>query len=272
VIYCHGFPGSRLEIWLAGPAIERCGVTAHLIALNRPGYGSSSFVPNYRVVDWPRDIGEAADLLGLDHFAVIGASGGAPYALACGDVLRDRVDRIAIVAGTAPIDATGMREAPGIAEIPSRRWRRTLQYRGAALAVGAGMGKGLTRRTQRSRSEADRNVMGRPEVESWFDAVLREAFASGGRAAVRDGDLYREPWGFEIGAVGTETHLFYGVADRQIPISAGRWLAHRLPNATFTEWSHGHFSWAVSDDAAQLVADLVAPAVSRRRGEDPGVP
>jgi hypothetical protein len=35
--------------------------------------------------------------------------------------------------------------------------------------------------------------------------------------------------------------------------SAGRRLVDRLPNSTFTLWPwHGHFAWAMSDEAADV--------------------
>jgi hypothetical protein len=39
---------------------------------------------------------------------VLGASGGGPYALACGHALPDRVLRVGIVSGVAPYDAPGV--------------------------------------------------------------------------------------------------------------------------------------------------------------------
>ncbi len=43
-----------------------------------------------------------------DRFAVIGVSDGGPYALACGQALKDRMTRIDVAVGIAP------REEPGI--------------------------------------------------------------------------------------------------------------------------------------------------------------
>ncbi|HEX6301470.1 MAG TPA: alpha/beta hydrolase [Acidimicrobiia bacterium] len=108
VLYCHGTPGSRFELLLARPALERNHVDMRLIALNRPGYGTSSFVSAHGFLPWARDSDEAADRLGLDRFAVLGASGGSPFALACAHTLGDRIRKVAIVAGVAPPDTPGM--------------------------------------------------------------------------------------------------------------------------------------------------------------------
>jgi pimeloyl-ACP methyl ester carboxylesterase len=60
---------------------ESSGV--QLIGLDRPGIGRSDAKAGYRLLDWPDDVVEVADGLGIERFAVEGLSGGGPYALAC---------------------------------------------------------------------------------------------------------------------------------------------------------------------------------------------
>jgi pimeloyl-ACP methyl ester carboxylesterase len=64
-----------------------------VIALDRPGYGSSTPAPHRRVTDWPAKVAEAAEQLGVDKFAILAASAGAMYALACAvaDATRHRI-------------------------------------------------------------------------------------------------------------------------------------------------------------------------------------
>ena len=96
VFYFHGFPASRLE----GQLVHDAAVRQHvrLVALDRPGFGCSDFRPR-TLADWPRDVVEVADALGVNRFAIYGLSGGAPFALACAADLPDRVSATAIVAG-----------------------------------------------------------------------------------------------------------------------------------------------------------------------------
>src|SRR5690348_4059248 len=81
VVYCHGFPASRLEAQFTHSSARKFG--ARIVALDRPGYGLSTFVPGRQIKDWALDVSEVADALELERFAVLGVSGGAPYALAC---------------------------------------------------------------------------------------------------------------------------------------------------------------------------------------------
>jgi pimeloyl-ACP methyl ester carboxylesterase len=89
VFHFHGHGSSRLEALGLADAAEKAGV--RLIAFDRPGIGLSDPKLGDRLLDWPLDIAEAADHLGIQRFAVKGMSAGGPYALACAHVLPDRV-------------------------------------------------------------------------------------------------------------------------------------------------------------------------------------
>jgi pimeloyl-ACP methyl ester carboxylesterase len=51
-----------------------------LLALERPGFGLSTPEPNRRILDWPIDVQSFAKGMQLDQIAVMGLSGGGPYA------------------------------------------------------------------------------------------------------------------------------------------------------------------------------------------------
>lgn len=95
VVYLHGTPRSRLS---APPAEALDGV--RLVTFDRPGYGRSDPVarPSLRLV--ADDVAALARSLDFGRFAVVGFSGGAPYALACG--VRAGASAVAAVALTGP--------------------------------------------------------------------------------------------------------------------------------------------------------------------------
>jgi len=83
VFVFHGFPGSRLT-WSAFDPQDCAGeLGLRVIAPERPGYGLSEFQRGRELLDWPEDVLALADPLGLERFAVLGLSGGGPYAAAC---------------------------------------------------------------------------------------------------------------------------------------------------------------------------------------------
>src|SRR5690242_4496578 len=95
VFHFHGHGSSRLEALTLADAAARAGV--RVIAPDRPGIGYSDPKNGDRLLDWPADVAEAADLLGIARFAVQGMSAGGPYALACAHALADRVTACSLV-------------------------------------------------------------------------------------------------------------------------------------------------------------------------------
>lgn len=80
VFYFHGFPGSRLDYLFFDAGEAAAGTNARIIAAERPGYDLSDFKRGRSILDWPDDVTELADALQIDRFAVLGISGGGPYA------------------------------------------------------------------------------------------------------------------------------------------------------------------------------------------------
>jgi len=100
LFHFHGYPGSRLEGKLIHETAARCGVD--LIAVDRPGMGFSDIKPDRSILDWPNDVIELADLIGIDRFAVEGVSGGGPYSLACAFKIANRITKAGVISGTCP--------------------------------------------------------------------------------------------------------------------------------------------------------------------------
>ena len=79
-------------------------IGARVITYDRPGYGRSDRNPGRRVVDCVPDVEAIADAEGIDHFVVVGGSGGGPHALAVAARLPERVTFVRCVVGIVPYD------------------------------------------------------------------------------------------------------------------------------------------------------------------------
>ncbi len=79
IFYFHGYDSSRLEVLLWREWAVTLGV--RMIALDRPGIGRSDLKAGFRLLDWPDDVVEVANHLGIERFAVAAASGGGAYGL-----------------------------------------------------------------------------------------------------------------------------------------------------------------------------------------------
>src|SRR5690349_6316694 len=101
IFHQPGSPNTRIMGKLWHPAAQAAGV--RLISVSRPGYGGSTAVadrPTLSAVG--RDVAALASLLGLDQYAVVGSSGGGPFAVAAAAVDPHRVRALGVVAGAGP--------------------------------------------------------------------------------------------------------------------------------------------------------------------------
>ena len=260
VIYCHGFPSNSAELRILAPTLTRYAVPARVVAIDRPGFGRASFQRGRTFMAWPSDLAEAADRLGIGRFALLGVSGGSPYALACAHLLKNRVSRVGILVGVAPAVATGMGHASVISGPSANGAVRRLQFELAALAFKKGRPERFVDHSIASMGPADQDVLAAPAFRAWFTDLLASSFVQGGRAAAQEARLYRQPWGFDLQRIDVPVHMWYGDADATVPADAGRWLAQQLPNSTLTVWpGQGHFTWMPEKLAAKAVAWTANP-------------
>jgi pimeloyl-ACP methyl ester carboxylesterase len=73
VIWHHGTPNSGAPPEPLFPAAEQNGI--RWVSYDRPGYGGSTPHPGRDVGSAAADVSAIADALGIDQFAVMGASG-----------------------------------------------------------------------------------------------------------------------------------------------------------------------------------------------------
>jgi pimeloyl-ACP methyl ester carboxylesterase len=261
VLYCHGVPGGSHELGLAEPALERCGADLDVVAPSRPGYGGSTPVRRRGFGGWADDAKQLADDLGWERFAVLGASGGAPFALACAQRLGDRVGPVALVAGVAPPDLPGMDRSAAVAGKAANPVLRRLRYWLPALGLRAGRGDRIAAGIVDALGPEDREALADPPVAAMFRRVVADALARWGRTAADEAGLLLRPWDIDLHAVTQDVRVWHGRRDTRIPFRVARSLVDLLPRASCRVWpEHGHFSWATSDDLAEIVAHLDPPA------------
>lgn len=270
VFYFHGWPSSRLEgAFLDEPARQQ-GI--RILALDRPGFGLSSHQEDRRIVDWPFDVARVADALGIDEFRIVGMSGGAPYAAACGASLPDRVRGVALVSGLGPLNAPECLDGmdPGIRLFfvlaKKSPWILELQVGVLAKTVAKAERGYFFLKVLGRLSKPDR-LLETHERNVWMDSrIYNEAFRSGTAGPLHDARLAVAPWGIDLGGMKIPVRIWHGELDYVDPPAMGRILAERIAGArsTFVAYE-GHFSLAVKQSEA-ILSDL--KALGRQR--DPG--
>jgi pimeloyl-ACP methyl ester carboxylesterase len=264
VMYFHGFPGSRLEARSAHDAALKAG--ARILAVDRPGFGRSSPRPGRRIMDWPADVCEWGDALGLERFAALGVSGGGPYAAVCAYRIPDRLTRVAIVCGVGPFDIPHSTEGM----MPMNRMLFGLSRYSELFPrlIMAYMARQIRKNPEAARArmsaqmpEVDRQAMERPEMRDAFTASALEALRQGAREAGHESALYARPWGFRLEDIEREVLLYQGELDANVPPAMGRYQASALPNCSAQFYpDEGHLSLALNRVGEVLEALLADPA------------
>jgi pimeloyl-ACP methyl ester carboxylesterase len=229
ILYCHGTPSSRVEGCLTMPAEAVADLNARVIIPDRPGMGYSDFMHGRRIVDWPSDVVELGDALGIDSFAVLGSSGGAPFALACAALIPHRVRVVGVIGAVAPVDVPGV---PGGASLIAGRlasYAPALVRGLTRLQLLALRSEGMRKQMANAFPEPDRSLFQRREIRDGFISCFQEACRNGTRGAVWEQHLLARPWGFDLRQIKTPTLLWQGERDGNVSSAGARYLANTIP-------------------------------------------
>jgi pimeloyl-ACP methyl ester carboxylesterase len=191
-----------------------------LVGYARPSYGGSTPDPSRDVARAAGDVARLAEALGIGAFAVMGASGGGPHALACAALLSERVTGAAVIASPAPYTEAfdwfaGMQDPRGL-----RAGREGREARAAHAE--------REEFDQESFVAADWAVL-----EAEWAPLGQDAMAAGqaGPDGLIDDDVaFTRPWGFELEDVHCPVLVVQGGLDRVIPPSHADALLRALPN------------------------------------------
>ena len=236
VLHFHREVGSRLLGRAFDADARRLG--SRVLTPDRPGLGFSDFQPGRTIVDWAADVLELAGQLGLERFAVLGVSGGAPYALACAWKLPERITAT-VLAGTILPEAM-VEHDPDTSPMQRVLSRSALWAPWTLRPVMTLLGEvskrapeQALRRMEEAAEGPDRAVFARPEIRTLLTQSLAETFRSGPRGAAHDLRLTTGEWGIPFQEVSTAVDLWHGDADGEITPGSARRLADALPHGAF---------------------------------------
>jgi pimeloyl-ACP methyl ester carboxylesterase len=270
VFYFHGYPASRLEALTLGEAAAAAGV--RLIGIDRPGVGLSDPRPEFDFLDWPADVAETADQLGLDKFSVLGFSAGAPFALACALRIPDRLQACGILSGAIPPalirPAVGLRASLiwwGMEWIPARLFGRLVDQvmRNASAADEAAMDRILVRRAPR-QGPADCTALGDAAFRRMLAVAVVEGYRQGPAANRALARMLTRRWPFAAAEVTfRNVFLWHGAQDRVMPAAGARRLTETIPQCRAAFYAdEGHLS-PLANRGREILAALVGAAEMR---------
>ena len=201
IFFFHGTPGSRLFHHPDASVAASAG--ARIIAVDRPGFGRSDFKPGRTLLDWPNDVVQLADALNIQRFAVMGYSGGGPYAAVCASSIPERLTAAGLVSSIAPLDSPqitrgmqGMghlffsldRHLPPLAKLGC--WLMCTTWRHNPDLYFRSQINGL-----RNSEEAQTLL---PKMKAMMTADFMEAVRAGTQGITWDLEILSRPWGFHL--------------------------------------------------------------------------
>ncbi|KAJ5167914.1 uncharacterized protein N7482_003508 [Penicillium canariense] len=251
LIFMHGYPASRLETLGVDDTARRHKL--RIITPDRNGYGLTTFDPTRRILDWPADVQALARHLGLTSFAVLGASGGSPYALACACRLPpEMLSAVGIMGGAGPWEAGAqhMSWPYRLSAFTAQHWpsayggvlRLLLWMLRRALSTPSGI--------QRIDKALNRHIgdlgstQSAAELRDTIALQLFEAFRQGTPPAVHDARLLTSSWGIKFEDITYErVRIWHGTKDANAPVQMMRYMAERLPHCDLKEFPEAtHFT------------------------------
>lgn len=259
IFYCHGFPNCRIEAALLAEAANQQNI--RLIAVDRPGMGHSDYQPARTLSSWSEDLQSLADYLGLRKFAVLGLSGGGPYALACAAHMDARLRAVAIVSPLGPLNVPGLldrmllsaRLVLGLYRLqPS--WSQYLVWQ---ISWGMQHFPGYSLRSLRQQlCPADKKVLNEKNAKDTLRQAIGDTLRQGSLGPFHELKLYSRDWGFNLQDIQTPVKLWHGETDRLVPIEMSQYLASQLPHCKAHYLpDEGHFSLAIRH-AEQIFQNL----------------
>lgn len=244
LMFFHGWPSSRLQARITDEIAKELHI--RVISLDRPGFGLSDFQKTRTLLDWPTDVAELADKLSIDTFAILGISGGGPYAAVCGYKIPKRLTKVGIVAGLAPTYIPGLLDGmPLFSKLGWANYAKFPMFRTVSVLIHFAYAKyspqlGLHRFL--FGAKRDKQLLSDLRVRQFITRNFQEAFQNGYQGVKHDLKLYTSDWGFSVKDIPSKVLLFYGEEDKNVPLAMGKYYASQIKGSKLTLYQNeGHF-------------------------------
>src|SRR6266568_3583986 len=220
LVLLHGQPGSAAD-WVQ--VAERLPPQLHVVAADRPGYGSSE-LPAAGFAANARAVLDDLDARGIHRAVLVGHSYGGGVALSAASLAPHRVEAVVLLASVGPGCVNGwdrLLAAPGVGQLCALvAWRLTPWIARARIArIARRRGRPL-----RPDEHVNWNIWGHVSREH---GPLWRTFLAEQRALLRELDELESA----VPAVQAPVLLLADPQDHQVPVDTGRWLAQVLPDA-----------------------------------------
>lgn len=264
VLSLHGTPASRLMFRRGHVPARKLGL--RLIAPDRPGFGRTPAQAAPTLESHTDFHAAIADALHLERFAVLGVSGGSPFATALAARFGPRVAALALVSPMGPVADYVAADEPRL-PLLQRRFFLKLSQRRRVMSAGAALGVTAFRVAPHLFARGFKTALGGSDTRLLSDrgilddlvSMTGEAIRSGARGAVADFAIFGRPWNIDYAAITAPAIVWIGLSDRIVPIPVAGYLARRLPRSRLITIPGGGHFWILehADDVLAEVRRLI---------------
>lgn len=264
VLMLHGTPGSRFKFSSTDETARKLHL--HIIAPDRWSYGGTAAPADPSLEKFAQWAGAAMAALGYDRFAVGGISGGGPYATAVAALLPKRVIAAALISPVGLVaDAKAASEVDAFHRfcfdhLPKSPRSIAAIFRLYEIAVRRAPSL-AARLTVLRAPKPDKLIMADPGTRARLLRTFAEGLRESARGPSIDLALFREIATLDLGRIVAPTHVWIGTRDTNVPVTAAKRLASRIPNATLTVLPDEGHLWAAKhyDEILGWIAEAVRP-------------
>lgn len=280
----HGYPSCRLEAWFIHAMVERKGI--RLISPDRPGFGRSTFLPGRRIIDYPSDIRALADHLNLERFAIVGTSGGGPYAIACAkDIPANRLSAVGLLASAGPWAIEGdperKKELMKGERFTTKFWAGAVKHAPrltklvTTLVIGSAkwmfsqkwfvsrLDSKLRRTEAKEGKDLEEDYRDGPGPGERLALAFKETFHQGSPAMLQEAAILFSPWGYDVKQVNYDKiQIWHGTKDINAPLNQIQYIVDRLPHCELKTFDVDHFGIAYKME--EVLDDLITDKVRQK--------
>eukprot|EP01122_Echinamoeba_exundans_P017888 TRINITY_DN9836_c0_g1_i1.p1 TRINITY_DN9836_c0_g1~~TRINITY_DN9836_c0_g1_i1.p1 ORF type:complete len:368 (-),score=53.33 TRINITY_DN9836_c0_g1_i1:250-1353(-) len=238
IIVLHGTGGSRMEVVANGLDDEKLfkELDVKLVAIDRPGYASSTPDPDGDMRDFANDILEVADKLKISKFSLAGISGGGIWALGAAHYIP-RLDSGRLL-NVGIISSDGQWAAP---DFPLKPKTDTLMnYPALTKAVFMTMRYAIF--NYRNYGEIVYGILPKDAEDTKYLRSLKipldqvtlaskEGLRPGVDGLLRDLNWQiKKPWGFDLSEIKhPKMFLWHGELDNIVPVEVADYACRKIP-------------------------------------------
>ena len=249
VIALHGTPGSRLKFAAMDAPAKALGI--EVIAPDRWGYGKTDVPSRPSLSQFVDDLAAFADGLGVERFAVVGVSGGGPYATCSAALLGRRIRALGLVSPVGPIAGrTAAKDMTLFHKFCFGVLPRLSFVTGAVFGLfrfGLRTAPSVAMKIAMAHAApADKETIAQDVVRHRLITTFQEGLRPGLRGPMIDLQLFGREWGVQLNTITAPSRLWIGGDDRNVPLTAARDLSDCISQCAYCELAGEGHLWVAT--------------------------